>query len=54
MESSGVFGSYRKGLFRENSGSFVKGKNCDMTDKLKLRLVVIILVRETKVSDSGN
>lgn len=54
MESSGVFGPYRKGVFRENSGPFVKGKNCDMTDKLKLRLVVIMLVRLAKVSDSDN
>jgi hypothetical protein len=54
MESSGVFGPYRKGVFRENSGPFVKGKKSDMPDKLKLKLVVIMLVRETKVSDSDN
>jgi len=54
MESSGVFGPYRKGLFRENSGPFVKGIESDIGDISLSILVVIMLVRETKVSDSDN
>jgi hypothetical protein len=50
----GISGLVRKGKFREILAPFVNGKKSDITDKLKTRLTVIMLVRETKVSGPDN